>query len=68
VYSHLDIERERQKCVELRKQLGDDTEGLERIENYGGDKEEYKALGFRALWVYDNVILVQFGEILEEIE
>jgi hypothetical protein len=60
--SYFDIERECQKCVDLRKQLGNDTEGLERIGNCGGDKEECKALDFRALWVYDNVILVQIEE------
>jgi len=59
----LDIKREHQKCVELREQLGDGTEGLERIGNCGGDKKEYKELGSRALWAYDNVILPQFEEI-----
>jgi hypothetical protein len=61
--SHFDLKQEHQKCADLRKQLVDNTEGLERIRNCGGEKEAYKALGFRALRVYDNVILVQFEEI-----
>jgi hypothetical protein len=61
--SHFDIKQEHRKCVDLRKHLVDDTEGLERIGNCGGDKEAYKALGFHALSVFDNVILVHIEEI-----
>ena len=59
----LHIKLERQKCVDLRKQLDDDTEGLKRIENCGGDKEVYKAVGFRVLRAYNDVILDEFEEI-----